>query len=168
MSHNANRTFTIVNESHLHPHTRTPVGYRLLPHYSQLLLAHPTSHHALRAEYASHAVWVTRHRDEELFPAGRWTMQSAGGEGIRSWVAGRGEESPDVNGVRGEDIVLWHTFGSTHHPRAEDWPVMPVEKMAVGLKPVNFFERNPALDVAAARMGVGKSVLVGDGHGGER
>lgn len=168
LSHTANRTFTIINESHLHPHTGTPVGYRLLPHYSQLLLAHPTSHHALRAEYASHAVWVTRHRDEELFPAGRWTMQSAGGEGIRSWVAGRAEEGAEVNGVRGEDIVVWHTFGSTHHPRAEDWPVMPVEKMAVGLKPVNFFERNPALDVAAARMGEGKSVLVGDAHGGER
>ncbi|KAK1828665.1 copper amine oxidase [Podospora conica] len=168
LSHTANRTFTIVNESRLHPHTRTPVGYRLLPHYSQLLLAHPTSHHALRAEYASHAVWVTRHRDEELFPAGRWTMQSAGGEGIRSWVAGRAEEGAEVNGIRGEDIVVWHTFGSTHHPRAEDWPVMPVEKMAVGLKPVNFFERSPALDVAVARMGEGKSVLFGNGGGDGR
>ncbi|KAK0749083.1 copper amine oxidase [Schizothecium vesticola] len=168
LSHTANRTSTIVNESHLHARTRTPVGYRLLPHYSQLLLAHPTSHRAPRAEYASHAVWVTQHRDDELFPAGRWTMQSTGGEGIRSWVAGRAGEGAEVNGVRGEDIVVWHTFGSTHHPRAEDWPVMPVEKMVVGLKPVKFFERNPALDVAVARMGEGKSVLVRDGNGGER
>jgi Copper amine oxidase, enzyme domain len=28
--------------------------------------------------------------------------------------------------IEGQDIVLWHTFGMTHFPRPEDWPVMPV------------------------------------------
>ncbi|KAK1965012.1 copper amine oxidase [Colletotrichum sublineola] len=76
---NTNRTFKIINESVINSTTGTPVGFKLLPHYSQLLLAHPNSWHAKRAEYAAHAVWVTRHRDEELFPAGKFTMQSTGG-----------------------------------------------------------------------------------------
>ena len=45
------------------------------------------------------------------------------------------------------DIVLWHTFGMTHIPRLEDWPVMPVERAGFKLKPVGFFAQNPSLDV---------------------
>jgi len=157
LDHTTNRTFKILNESRLNPTTRTPVGFKLLPCYSQLLLAHPSSYHARRSEFACHAVWVTRHHDNELYPSGKFTMQSAGGEGIASWIENRPEEE---KGVRGEDIVVWHTFGSTHNPRAEDWPVMPCEKMVVGLKPVNFFERNPGLDVQVATGEGGRSVLV--------
>lgn len=164
----ANRTFKLVNESRPNTVTGTPVGYKLVPHPTQLLLAHPRSHHARRSEYAAHAVWVTRYCEGDLFPAGRHTMQSAGGEGIASGIDGRrqrrlGEEGE--TGVRDADIVVWHTFGSTHNPRAEDWPVMPCEKMVVGLKPVNFFAGNPAIDVAVAAQETSRSVLVGDGGG---
>jgi primary-amine oxidase len=31
--------------------------------------------------------------------------------------------------------------------RPEDWPVMPVTYIGFMLKPVGFFDRNPALDV---------------------
>jgi primary-amine oxidase len=47
----------------------------------------------------------------------------------------------------GQDVVLWHTFGSTHITRPEDWPVMPVERVGFTLKPDGFFDRNPSLDV---------------------
>ena len=47
----------------------------------------------------------------------------------------------------GTDIVAWHTFGVTHSPRPEDWPVMPVEYCGFRLAPVGFFDRNPALDL---------------------
>ena len=43
--------------------------------------------------------------------------------------------------------MLWHTFGVTHVPRPEDWPVMTVESCGFLLAPVGFFERNPTLDV---------------------
>ncbi|KAK6227466.1 copper amine oxidase [Colletotrichum tabaci] len=158
-----NRTFKIVNEGVVNPTTGTPVGFKLLPCYSQLLLAHPDSWHGKRAEYAAHAVWVTRHRDEELFPAGRFTMQSTGGEGIASWIRRRAGDDDGLSLVRDRDIVVWHTFGSTHNPRAEDWPVMPCEKMAVGLKPANFFRGNPALDVPISSQDGNRSVLVQDG-----
>lgn len=151
------RVFKIINESVLNPITNTPVGYKLVPHYSQMLLAHPDSLHAKRSEFGSHAVWVTRYHDKELYASGKHTMQSAGGEdGINTMIQSRKES------VRNEDIVLWHTFGTTHNPRVEEWPVMPVEKMMVSLKPINFFSRNPALDVAISKQSVNKSVLIQD------
>ena len=157
------RVFKFVNESQINPVTGTPVGFKLLPQYSQGLLAHPDSLHARRSEFGQHAVWVTRHDDDELFPAGRYTMQSLGGDGIASGIERRREEAGNAGGdgssVRNRDIVVWHTFGSTHNPRIEDWPVMPSEKMVVGLKPVNFFSGNPGLDVAPSTQDRNRSVL---------
>lgn len=155
-----NRVFKIVNEGATNPVTGGPVGYKIVPHPSQMLLAHPTSHHAKRSEFGAHAVWVTRHSDSEVFAAGQHTMQSAGGEGIASWIQARREDDAADSGVRDEDIVIWHTFGTTHNPRIEDWPVMPCEKMVVGLKPVGFFTGNPGIDVAVSRQERNCSVLV--------
>jgi primary-amine oxidase len=173
LDHTKNRTFKIINENVIHPITGTPVAYKLAPSYSQLLLAHPSSHHARRSEFAAHAVWVTRYRDAELFASGTHTMQSLGGEGIASWIKNRqaphdSTEAPSAandSSVRNQDIVLWHTFGSTHNPRIEDWPVMPAEKMSVGLKPVNFFGANPSVDVLPSSQERNLSVLV-DGEQG--
>ncbi|KAJ4298381.1 hypothetical protein N0V88_003411 [Collariella sp. IMI 366227] len=168
LDHTLNRVFKIVNEHNNHPFTGTPVGFKLVPCYTQLLLAHPDSFHSKRAEFAAHAVWVTRHSDNEMFPAGKFTNQSMGGEGIASWIESRrgkrDREGRVKSAVRDTDIVVWHTFGATHIPRAEDWPVMPAEKMVVGLKPVNFFLRNPALDVQISTQERNRSVLIGDGQ----
>jgi primary-amine oxidase len=153
-----NRVFKIVNEAKINDMTQTHVGFKLLPSYSQMLLAHPSSFHARRSEYGKHAVWVTKYREDEMFPSGKYTMQSMGGEGIASAIEKRAEDVKESS-VRNKDVVVWHTFGSTHNPRIEDWPVMPCEKMVVGLKPVNFFERNPGLDVAPSTQEVNKSVL---------
>jgi primary-amine oxidase len=156
-----NRVFKILNESILNPINNLPVSYQLVPHPSQMLLAHSDSQHARRSEFGAHALWVTRYADDELFAAGKHTMQSAGGEGISAWIEGRKDKDKE-RGVRNEDIVLWHTFGTTHNPRVEDWPVMPCEKMTVTLKPVNFFGRNPGIDVKGSRQEDNRSVLVED------
>lgn len=161
LDHQKNRVFKIINENKINPTTGTPIGFKLLPYYSQMLLAHPSSYHAKRSEFGAHAVWVTRYSDDELFASGTHTMQSLGEEGIASWIKERQNDSTKA-GVRNEDIVVWHTFGSTHNPRIEDWPVMPCEKMMVGLKPVNFFDGNPALDVQVSTQEKNKSVLVGE------
>ncbi|KAJ4289022.1 hypothetical protein N0V90_011364 [Kalmusia sp. IMI 367209] len=152
------RAFKFVNEDKINPITNTPVGFKLMPFYSQMLLANKDSFHAKRSEYGQHAVWVTKYRDDEFFPSGRYTMQSMGGDGIASAIEKR-RASGDQDCVRNSDVVLWHTFGSTHNPRIEDWPVMPSEKMMVGLKPVNFFLGNPGLDVAPSTQEKNKSVL---------
>ncbi|CAN9443184.1 unnamed protein product [Alternaria alternata] len=153
-----NRVFKIVNEAETNAMTQTPVGFKLLPSYSQMLLAHPSSFHARRSEYGKHAVWVTKYREDEMFPSGKYTMQSMGGDGVASAIEKRAGDKKQAS-VRNEDVVVWHTFGSTHNPRIEDWPVMPCEKMVVGLKPVNFFDKNPGLDVAPSTQEVNKSVL---------
>ena len=152
------RTFKFINEAKINPITNTPVGFKLMPFYSQLLLADKDSFHAKRSEYGQHAVWVTKYRDDEFFPSGRYTMQSMGGEGISSAIKNRAA-SGDQDSVRNSDVVVWHTFGSTHNPRIEDWPVMPNEKMVVGLKPVNFFLGNPGLDVAPSTQEKNQSAL---------
>lgn len=153
-----NRVFKCINENKINPITNTPIGFKLLPAYSQMLLAHPDSYHAKRSEFCQHAVWVTRYEDNDHFPAGKYTMQSSGGDGIVSAINRRNAMGA-AQSVRNEDIVIWHTFGSTHNPRIEDWPVMPSEKMMVGLKPVNFFSGNPGLDVAVSTQDKNKSVL---------
>ena len=74
------------------------------------------------------------------YSAGDFVNQHPGGGGIPAFIAG----DKDIDGA---DIVLWHTFGPTHVPRPEDWPVMPVARCGFTLKPTGFFDRNPTLDV---------------------
>lgn len=153
-----NRTFKLINENMINPITGTPVGFKLMPVYSQKLLSHPDSYHAKRSEFANHAVWVTRYQDFDCFPSGKYTMQSTGGDGLETAIARR-QATGASQSVRDQDIVVWHSFGLTHNPRIEDWPVMPQDRITVGLKPVNFFSGNPSLDVAPSTQEKNKSVL---------
>ena len=49
--------------------------------------------------------------------------------------------------IADKDLVLWFTFGQTHIPRLEDWPVMPVHAAGFRLVPWGFFDKNPAMDL---------------------
>jgi primary-amine oxidase len=124
-----------------------PVGYKLVPGPAPTLLARPGSSVARRAGFATANLWVTPYADGERRAAGEYPNQHAGGDGLPRWTQA---DRP----VAGTDVVLWHTFGVTHVPRPEDWPVMPEEHCGFLLVPVGFFDRNPALDVPAP-----------DGHG---
>jgi primary-amine oxidase len=120
-----------------------PVGYLLRPETQPTLLADDSSSIARRAAFATRHLWVTRYHPAERYPAGDQVNQHPGGGGLPAFVA----QDRDIDG---QDIVLWHTFGSTHFPRLEDWPVMPVETCGFTLKPAGFFDRNPTLDVPAS------------------
>jgi len=113
-----NRVFKIINRNKRNPISGRPVAYKFTPSPSQLQLAHPGSLMARRSTYASHHVWVTKYRDGELYASGRWTNQSAREVGGVADMAARDDD------VDNEDIVVWHSFGLTHNPRTEDFPVM--------------------------------------------
>lgn len=82
-------------------------------------------------------------RDDHLWPAGRHVPQTSGepSSGLPEWI-GDGKTS-----IEDTDVVLWHTFGVTHIPSPEDFPVMPVEPITLLLRPRNFFMNNPVMDV---------------------
>ncbi|KAI5776904.1 copper amine oxidase [Geopyxis carbonaria] len=150
----SNRIFKIQNPTSRNPTNSKPVAYKIAVPPFQKMLAHPTSFHHKRAEFADKAIYVTRYHDRELFSAGTWTNQSRGGEGVRSWA----DREEDVT----ENPVVWVQFGINHIPRCEDFPVMPCETIKVSLKPVNFFTRNPGIDVPPSTQEVNKSVLLGN------
>ncbi|MGO2110547.1 MAG: copper amine oxidase, partial [Pseudoclavibacter sp.] len=130
---------------HIGSKTRTnyvgkPTEYQLVPEGLPILMADPDSTVHSRANFATNHTWVSKYEPGELWPAGDYPNQHAGGAGLPAYTEA-GES------VDGGDIVLWHVFGPTHLPRTEDWPIMPVDIYRFKLKPNGFFDRNPALDV---------------------
>ena len=117
-----------------------PVSFTLYPQAAPTLLADPSSSLYARARFATNHLWVTRYDPAHRYSAGDFVNQHPGGGGIPAFIAGD-------HHIDGADVVLWHTFGPTHFPRPEDWPVMPVSRCGFTLKPTGFFGRNPTLDV---------------------
>ncbi|UZX03239.1 primary-amine oxidase [Arthrobacter sp. CDRTa11] len=137
-----------------------PVGYKLHSQNQPTLLADPESSIARRAAFATKDLWVTRYRDEERYPTGDFVNQHSGGAGLPAYIA----QDRDIDG---QDIVLWHTFGLTHFPRVEDWPIMPVDTVGFKLRPEGFFGRSPVLDVPAnASQASGTCHSAGGGNAG--
>ncbi|MEP6979752.1 MAG: primary-amine oxidase [Nakamurella sp.] len=121
----------------------TPVAYKLVPTGCFPSMMDPTVPQYLRAPVIGHNLWVTRHHDDERWPAGTYPTQSEVDEGMTRWTA-------DAENLVGTDVVLWYVFGLHHLTRPEDWPVMPADTVSFWLKPFGFFDRNPSLDVAPA------------------
>ena len=133
------RTWRVVSTERVNRFGR-PVGYTLWPEAAPALLADPASSVARRAGFATNHLWVTQYDPAQRYSAGDFVNQHPGGAGLPAFIAG----DRDIDGA---DIVLWHTFGPTHFPRPEEWPVMPVARCGFTLKPTGFFGRNPTLDV---------------------
>jgi primary-amine oxidase len=133
------RTWRVVSTERTNAYGK-PTGYTLYPEGAPVLLADPSASVHARAGFAANHLWVTRYDPAQRYPAGDFVNQNPGGAGLPAYVAA----DRDIDGA---DIVLWHTFGPTHFPRPEDWPVMPVARCGFTLKPTGFFDRNPALGV---------------------
>ncbi len=96
-----------------------------------------------RAGFIGHALWVTAYDPEQRYAAGDTPNQNPGTPGLPQYVR---ENRSLVN----RDLVLWLTLGHHHVTQSEDWPVMSRSKLSLELKPSNFFDRNPALDLRRA------------------
>ncbi|KAF5701907.1 primary-amine oxidase [Fusarium mundagurra] len=137
------RSWDIVNENKLNSASGKPVSYKLVSRDVPNLMPKEGSLVWKRAFFARHAVHVTKYADDELWAAGNHVAQSSGepARGLGAWI-GDGTKS-----VANTDIVLWHTFGITHFPAPEDFPVMPAEPITLLLRPRHFFTCNPVMDV---------------------
>jgi hypothetical protein len=96
-----------------------------------------------RAGFIEHALWVTRHDPDQRFAAGDTPNQNPGQPGLPVYVQ-------NDHSLVNADLVLWITIGHHHVTATEDFPVLSLEPMSFRLKPVNFFDRNPALDLRRA------------------
>jgi primary-amine oxidase len=117
-----------------------PVGYELMGGENAMSLMVPEDYPQQRAGYSDYQVWVTPYRENERYAAGDYPTQSKPGQGLPAWTKAN-------RPIENTDIVLWYTMGFHHVPHAEDWPVMPTAWHEFELKPVNFFDHNPALDL---------------------
>lgn len=137
------RTWKVVNPA-VQNAVGEPVGYKFLPMDNAYPMAGPDAWWRKRAGFVNYHVWVTPFDEGERFAAGDYPNQSAGGDGLVRWT----EADRDIaNG----DVVLWYTFGHTHIPRPEDYPVMPAAYIGFLLKPVGFFDQNPANDLPPSK-----------------
>lgn len=133
------RTWRIVNEN-VKNAAGDPVAYKFFPGDNSVPYASRDAWWRRRAGFVNHHVWVTPRRDDEKHAGGDYPNQSQGGDGLIRWTE---QDRPIAN----TDVVLWYTFGHTHVPRPEDYPVMPAAYIGFLLKPSGFFDINPANDV---------------------
>jgi primary-amine oxidase len=133
------RYWKIVN-----PHSTNSLGeavaYKLSPGENVLAFQHPGAYVSRRAGFMRKHLWVTPYDPEELYATGKYPNQNPTDTGLPMFT--RANRS-----IEDTDVVVWYTMGHNHVPRPEDWPVMPVSSIGFSLKPVGFFDRNPALDV---------------------
>jgi primary-amine oxidase len=121
-------------------------GYKLVPGTNAFPLLDPRSPVGRRAAFMFKHFWATPYAPDELYPAGLFPNQSAGGEGLPAWTRA------DRN-LEGENVVVWYTLNYHHLPRPEDWPVQPVVYAGFHWMPDGFFDENPAIDVPPSSPG---------------
>ncbi|KAL0063442.1 peroxisomal copper amine oxidase [Marasmius tenuissimus] len=144
------RRWRIVNPARKHYASGKSVGYSVgLKGGITPLMARPDSWAAKRAGFMTHPLWVVKDVEGEkggrMWPAGKYVPQTRGTpeDSLPKWVEG-GDK------VEEEDLLVYLTIGTTHIPRPEDWPVMPVEHLNITLKPQSFFTKNPSMDVPSS------------------
>lgn len=88
-----------------------------------------------------------------MHPSGNYPLQMEHKDGLAEWTKKN-------RNIYNTDIVLWYTMGVTHVSsfgqevpknfqivRCEDWPLMPCEYCSFELKPDNFFDISPVMDL---------------------
>jgi primary-amine oxidase len=128
----------------VNPNVKSPmgynVGYEIMPGGNAMSIVPADESPMRRAGYVDYQLWVTPFRENERYAAGDYPVQSKGGDGLPAWTKAN-------RPIENTDIVVWYTMGFHHVPHSEDWPVMPTLWHEFELRPVNFFSRNPAIDL---------------------
>ncbi len=93
-----------------------------------------------RAGFSEHSLWVTPYDPNEHYVSGVYVMGSRGDQGLTEWVK-------QNRGIMNTDIVAWYTVGFHHVPRPEDWPQMPIMWHTFSLRPFQFLNKSPTMDL---------------------
>lgn len=93
-----------------------------------------------RAGFTKNHLWVTPYNTKERYPEGNYPNQNKNESGLGAYI----EQNRSIENT---DDVYWVTTGTTHVVRAEEFPIMPTEWVSVMLKPWNFFDKTPTLDL---------------------
>ena len=117
-----------------------PVSYQLKFKANAISLMTPNDFPQKRAGFTDYHLWVTPYNTDERYAGGTYPNQSKGHDGLPAWTQ---TNRP----IENTDIVLWYTLGFHHVVRAEDWPVLPTVWHEFEIRPFDFFERNPAIDL---------------------
>jgi len=115
-------------------------AYMLMPGGNSRFFATEGAEIRKKSEFATHHLWVTKYKPEELYAGGNYPNQTQSGQGLPQYIS-------DDESLTNEDIVVWYTMVMTHVPRPEDWPVMPVHRVGFKLVPRGFFSRNPVINL---------------------
>lgn len=123
-----------------------PVSYQIIPYAGG---THPIAKGAnfspdetlfKRMTFMEKQLWVTTYNENERYPEGKYPNRSKTDTGLGLFAS-------DDENIVNTDIVVWMTTGTTHVARAEEWPIMPTEWVYTMLKPWNFFDQTPTLNL---------------------
>ncbi|KAJ3782694.1 copper amine oxidase [Lentinula aff. detonsa] len=156
------RRWRITNSARKHYASGKDVGYSIsMKGGITPIMARPDGWALRRAGFTKYPIWVVKDvegpKGGRMWPAGKYVPQTRAQpeDSVGSWVAG---ELP----VKDEDLLVFLTVGTTHIPRPEDWPVMPVEHVNIAIKPQSFFNKNPSMDVPGTKDGKSVSAFSGE------
>ncbi len=117
-----------------------PTSYMLMPSANSIYYPNFQADSHQRGEFATHHFWATRYKANELYAAGDYPNQGKKGRGLPQYTA-------DNESLDNEDLVVWYTYGVTHIPRPEEWPIMTVHPAGFKIMSWGFFDQNPVLNV---------------------
>lgn len=137
------RTWDILNPKLKNEYSGKPPSYKLVSFQCPPLWAKPGSLVYKRAPWAHNTVQVVRFEEDRFFPSGDHVPQWSGDGniGMKKWIGDGTDKITDT------DILFFHTFGISHFPAPEDFPLMPAEPITMMLRPRHFFLENPSLDL---------------------
>lgn len=150
----ADRRWRIVSAEKRHHASGQLTGYSIgVKGGATVALPRPEGWVGRRATFARNTLWVVREKEDareggRMWPSGKFVPQAREepADSLALWVRDDGDAK-----IENEDVLVYVTVGTTHIPRPEDWPVMPVDHIRLTLKPNSFFSANPSLDVPGAK-----------------
>jgi primary-amine oxidase len=112
-------------------------SYWIQSHGHATSILDPTDPPQARAQFSSSSLWVTHHREGELWASGTYTNVSQEDTGLPVFAK-------DQDNIINQDLVVWHTMGFRHATRPEDFPILPTFWHETTLRPAFFFDKDPS------------------------